>query len=164
MEQRFFPQEEYTNGDFQAVQIPICHPDRPEKPLDTWVPLTPIEEMAKQEYDVLIVGTGAGASAVAWKLAQEEGIEDKKIGMIDAGGLYIPTHVNNIPTLEGRRDAYRFNEKISRPIGEPDLPASKQVIGFGGKAIMWGELRFGFSRMNLPFGQFRMMILNRIMN
>ncbi|MFA9458630.1 GMC oxidoreductase [Halalkalibacter sp. AB-rgal2] len=151
MDQRFFSQEEYTHQEFQPDQIPICPPDRPEKPLDTWVPLTPIEEMAKQEYDVIIVGTGAGASALIWKLAQEEGIEEKKIGMIDAGGLYIPTHVNNIPTLEGRRDAYRFNDNISRPIGEPDLPASKQLIGFGGKAIIWGGVAVRFQPYEFTF-------------
>ncbi|WP_062050100.1 GMC family oxidoreductase [Bacillus sp. JCM 19034] len=147
MNQNSFSQFE----EWQINNIPTCPQDRPDEPLHTWVSLTPIEEMAEQEYDLIIVGTGAGGSAVTWKIAQEEGLADKKVAIVEAGGLYIPTHVNNIPTLEGRQDAYRFNDDISRPIGEPDLPATKELIGFGGKAIIWGGVSVRFQPFEFTF-------------
>jgi hypothetical protein len=45
---------------------------RPSDPNEQWSPLTSLVEMEQKEYDVLIVGTGAGGGAVLWRpLAQQ---------------------------------------------------------------------------------------------
>jgi hypothetical protein len=63
-----------------------------------WIPLTPLEKMTEIEYDVLIVGSGAGGGAVLWRLSQQWGANGKKIGVVEAGNLLLPTHFYNIPT------------------------------------------------------------------
>ncbi len=50
---------------------PSCPPATPLDYLNTWIPLTSLEQMAETEYDVLIVGTGAGGGAVLWRLCEQ---------------------------------------------------------------------------------------------
>ncbi|MNB87188.1 hypothetical protein D3C75_341630 [compost metagenome] len=38
-----------------------------------WIPLVSLDEMAQREYDVLIVGSGAGGGAALWRLCQRWG-------------------------------------------------------------------------------------------
>ena len=42
------------------------YPSQPAKV--PWIPLTPIEKMAQTNYDVLIVGSGAGGGAALWQI------------------------------------------------------------------------------------------------
>ncbi|UUZ89621.1 hypothetical protein LJK87_26400 [Paenibacillus sp. P25] len=61
--------------------------------------------MAETDYDVLIVGGGAGGGAVLWRLCEQWGQEGKRIGMIEAGDLLLPTHGFNVPTFDEDRAA-----------------------------------------------------------
>ncbi|NOU85413.1 GMC family oxidoreductase [Paenibacillus sp. LMG 31460] len=97
--------------------------------------------MANTEYDVLIVGTGAGGGAVLWRLCEKWKNSGKRIGVVEAGGLVLPTHMNNVATLGGER-AVRFaaSHKVPFPaIEDPvEFPLAKQVLALGGKTIFWG--------------------------
>ena len=37
---------------------------------NNWIPTTTVEEMAQQEYDVLIVGSGPGGGAILFRLCE----------------------------------------------------------------------------------------------
>lgn len=119
---------------------PTCPPDPPTGFLDQWIPLTPLEQMEQTEYDVLIIGTGAGGSAVLWRLCEQLGMSGKRIGIIDAGDLLLPMHAQNIPTLDLERFRQLFtNPKISIPIGKriPDFPAATLLHALGGRTLFW---------------------------
>lgn len=119
---------------------PVCPPDPPTGYLDQWIPLTPLEQMEQTDYDVLIIGTGAGGSAVLWRLCEQLGASGKRIGIIDAGDLLLPMHAQNIPTLDLKRFRQLFtNPKISIPIGKriPDFPAATLLHALGGRTLFW---------------------------
>ena len=92
-------------------------PDSSAPPLDQWIPLTSIEQMAQTDYDVLIIGSGAGGGAALWRLCEQWGQNGKKIGMIEAGDLLLPTHAFHIPTFDEQR-ALEYWERVSDPVGE----------------------------------------------
>ena len=119
---------------------PTCPPTPPISYLDQWIPLTPIEEMEHTDYDVLIVGTGAGGSAVLWRLCEQLSANGKRIGIIEAGDLLLPTHAQNLPTINLERFVQLFtNPKISIPIGKriPDFPAATLLYALGGRTLFW---------------------------
>ncbi|MGM0873213.1 MAG: LysM peptidoglycan-binding domain-containing protein [Bacillota bacterium] len=97
--------------------IPSCPPQVPLKFQDQFIPLTSLEEMAQTDYDVLVVGTGAGGGAAISRLCEQLKNTDKKIGVVEAGPILLQTHAGNLPTLAGRFDDYFLNPKISRSIG-----------------------------------------------
>jgi choline dehydrogenase-like flavoprotein len=119
-------------------------PAGPDYFLNTWIPLVSLEDMQKNEYDVLIVGSGAGGGSALWRICQQWSKKNKKIGVIEAGNLLLPTNVNNIPTLAGHVDNYMLNPRITNPIGAPDLPGDREAIAFGGKSLFWAghSIRF----------------------
>ncbi len=93
-----------SDTDMDAYQeTPYCPPSGLQ-PLPEWIPLTPLDQMAQTEYDVLIVGTGAGGGAVLWRLCEKWKNSGLKIGVVEAGGLVLPSHVYNIPTLGSTRN------------------------------------------------------------
>ena len=119
---------------------PTCPPDPPTGYLDQWIPLTPIEQMEQTDYDVLIIGTGAGGSAVLWRLCEQLGASGKRIGIVEAGDLLLPMHAQNIPTLDMERARQLFtNPKISIPIGKriPEFPAATLLHALGGRTLFW---------------------------
>lgn len=119
---------------------PTCPPPTPIDYLDQWIPLTPIQEMENKEYDVLIVGTGAGGSAVLWRLCERLRASGKRIGIVEAGGLLLPTHAQNLPTMNVERFVRYFsNPRISIPIGKriPDFPAASLLYALGGRTLFW---------------------------
>ncbi len=119
---------------------PECPPDPPTGYLDQWIPLTPLEQMEKTDYDVLIIGTGAGGSAVLWRLCERLAESGKRIGIVEAGDLLLPMHSQNIPTLDMERARLLFtNPKISIPIGRriPDFPAATLLHALGGRTLFW---------------------------
>ncbi|XEC92966.1 GMC oxidoreductase [Paenibacillus tarimensis] len=122
---------------------PECPPGPPIEYLDQWIPLTTLEQMEKTDYDVLIVGTGAGGSAVLWRLCEQLAASGKKIGIIEYGSLLLPMHAQNIPTLDMRRFRQFFNNpKISIPIGKriPDFPAATLLHALGGRTLFWSTV------------------------
>ncbi|MDQ0114528.1 GMC oxidoreductase [Paenibacillus harenae] len=119
---------------------PDCEPAPATGYLDQWIPLTPLEDMERTDYDVLIVGTGAGGSAVLWRLCEQLRAKGKRIGIVDAGGLLLPTHAQNLPTINVKRYVQLFtNPKISIPIGRriPDFPAATLLHALGGRTLFW---------------------------
>ncbi|NOU90600.1 GMC family oxidoreductase [Paenibacillus sp. LMG 31460] len=106
--------------------------------LDQWIPLTSVEQMAKTDYDVLIVGSGAGGGAALWRLCEQWGQSGKKIGMIEAGDLLLPTHSFNVPTLNEQR-VIEYWERIADYAGDrwPDFQKAKIVRGLGGRTLIW---------------------------
>ncbi|WP_308634393.1 GMC oxidoreductase [Paenibacillus silvisoli] len=102
----------------------------------SWIPLTPIAQMEMTDYDVLIVGSGAGGGAVLWRLAEQWGANGKRIGMIEQGDLAIPTHACNLPTMDFEHlTRYLNSPAISKPV--PGLWGSRIVSALGGKTLFW---------------------------
>jgi choline dehydrogenase-like flavoprotein len=82
---------------------------------------------------VLIIGSGAGGGAVLWRLCQQWGANGKKIGVVEAGNLLLPTHFYNIPTYTLPRFRSYF-DKVSISIPEIN---SKELLAFGGRTLAW---------------------------
>ncbi|MDQ0900664.1 GMC oxidoreductase [Paenibacillus sp. V4I7] len=118
--------------------ITSCPPESSGPSLDQWIPLTSIEQMAQTDYDVLIVGSGAGGGAALWRLCEQWGNNGKRIGMIEAGDLQLPTHAFNLPTLNEQR-AIEYWERIAERPGQRwlDYPGAKMVKALGGRTLLW---------------------------
>ncbi|WP_223830082.1 GMC oxidoreductase [Paenibacillus arenilitoris] len=125
------------SGELQEGSIPTC-PLPPVRPLNNWIPLTPIEQMAEEEYDVLIIGTGAGGGSVLWRLCQQWKNERKRIGIIERGDQYIPTQARNLPTMNQERLSAYFAH-LSRPLpgAGPGYPGARQLFALGGRTLFW---------------------------
>ncbi|MEK8128815.1 GMC oxidoreductase [Paenibacillus filicis] len=122
----------------QPSDIGMCPPSIVEGKLDHWLPLTPLEQMADSEYDVLIIGSGAGGGAVLWRLSEQWGNNGKKIGVVEAGDLFMPTHVLNVPTINFQQ-GYMLAEKQYKPIG-PKYSGFVKKLVFGGGTLFWGAV------------------------
>ncbi|NOU88393.1 LysM peptidoglycan-binding domain-containing protein [Paenibacillus sp. LMG 31460] len=135
--------------------IPHCEPESQSDYLDQWIPLTSLEQMAQIEYDVIIVGTGAGGGAVLWRLCEQWGRNGKRIGVIEAGDLFLPTNVQNIPTMNAERyGKFWANPKFWKRIGmswpdhlhentlfpESSELAFKQFLALGGRTVLWNAV------------------------
>ncbi|WP_332631945.1 GMC oxidoreductase [Halalkalibacter flavus] len=123
------------------VTSPIdeCTLSPPSDPLSSWIPLTSLEQMTDTDYDVLIVGSGAGGGAVLRRLAEHWRNSGKKVGMIEAGNLLLPTHARNIPTMNDPRFTQYFHT-ASKWTGKylPDFPGARQLFALGGRTLFWG--------------------------
>lgn len=104
-----------------------------------WFPTTSLEDMAQTDYDVLVVGTGAGGGAVLWRLCEGLKQSGKRIGIIEAGDLLLPTHGMNLP-MSGSAISYLGSPHIFQPIGDilPEYPGARQFFGLGGRTLNWG--------------------------
>ncbi|WP_307474638.1 GMC oxidoreductase [Paenibacillus harenae] len=131
------PREELDSGLAGLSGLPAC-PVVPGPTLSNWIPLTPIEQMAEQEYDVLIIGTGAGGGAVLWRLCEQWKREGKRIGIIDRGDQVIPTHARNLATMNQERLVAYFNY-LSNPLpgSMPEYPGARQLFALGGRTLFW---------------------------
>ncbi|MBD0384658.1 GMC family oxidoreductase N-terminal domain-containing protein [Paenibacillus sp. WST5] len=117
--------------------LPTC-PSDPVPPLYNWFPLTPLSEMADREYDVLIVGTGAGGGAALWRFCERWREQNLRIGIIDRGDLLLPTHARNLPMMTTER-LTRYFVTVSRPLpgAGTDYPGARQLFTFGGRTLFW---------------------------
>ncbi|MEI7024368.1 GMC oxidoreductase [Paenibacillus sp. y28] len=136
---------------------------------ENWIPITPLEQMAQTDYDVLIIGSGAAGGGVLWRLSQRWGNNGKKIGMIEAGDLFLPTHLINIPTYNlGLVEAIWKNPRYSKRIREsystnhlPPMPVDYFISNvLGGKTLHWGA---ACPRM-FPFDLSRLHVSKQDMN
>ncbi|MDQ0194184.1 GMC oxidoreductase [Paenibacillus wynnii] len=103
------------------------------KAREQWIPLTSLDDMLHKEYDVLIVGTGAGGGAVLWRLMQQLANSGKRIGVLERGGLLIPTHAQNIETMNQRR-VFDYYASTAHFIGNY---LSGQTYALGGRTLFW---------------------------
>jgi hypothetical protein len=92
-----------TRPDTEQIKIPPCPPPQPLNYLHHWIPLTSLEEMEQVDYDVLIVGTGAGGGSVLRRLCEKWRNNNKRIGIIDKGDLLLQTHARNLATMDSER-------------------------------------------------------------
>lgn len=126
----------------QRVVAPFCPAVSQSDFLHTWIPITAAEQMAETEYDVLIVGSGAGGGAALWRLCEQWGNSDKRIGIIEKGPAFLPTHAANIATIDG--DSFRLYAppEITDLIGNrlPEYPGMKLVYALGGRTLLWGAV------------------------
>ncbi|HEX2925869.1 MAG TPA: GMC oxidoreductase [Ruminiclostridium sp.] len=143
-EQLMFINQHITNsevcieGQKVNIQIPVCYPQTPLTDQKDWIPLTPLREMSAKEYDVLIVGTGAGGSAVLWRLCERLRKNGMRIGIIERGDLLIPTNYINIPTLNATsgRDYY-WNVGYRLGNYQPEFPGATEIFALGGRTLFW---------------------------
>lgn len=139
--------DERTLSDTNSVNLPTC-PSGIVEPLYHWLPLTPLKEMENAEYDVLIVGTGAGGGAALWRLCEHWKDQNKRIGIIDRGDLLLPTHARNLPMMNTER-LTRYFMTVSRPLpgAGPDYPDARQLFAAGGRTLFWYAfaIRMNFS-------------------
>lgn len=89
--------------------------------------------MSETNYDVIIVGTGAWGGAALWRLCEQWGRNGKRIGVVEAGDLLLPTHSANIPTIN--TNLWISNVEF---IGYPDLPGGIDLIALGGQTLFLG--------------------------
>ncbi|MBW5445139.1 FAD-binding protein [Cohnella sp. CFH 77786] len=117
--------------------LPVC-PSGPVPTLSNWIPLASLEQMSHNEYDVLIVGSGAGGGAVLWRLCEQWKRQRKRIGIIDRGNLELQMHARNLPTMNQERLVAYFNY-LSRllPGGSPEYPNARQLFALGGRTLFW---------------------------
>lgn len=121
--------------DTENVPINIC-PSAPIPPVNSWIPLTQLEQMANQEYDVLIVGSGAGGAAALWRLCQQWKGMGMRVGIVEQGDAVLPTNARNLSIMSGRLDNY-FTY-LSRPV--PDLPEARVLYALGGRTLFWNAI------------------------
>lgn len=118
--------------------VPPCNPAPPAKYLDDWIETVSLKDMAKRNYDVLIVGSGIGGGAALWRLCDKWRNTGKKIGIVEAGGLLLPTHAQNIPTFNMPRfNRFFLNPKISTQFMFPEFPGATMVYALGGRTLFW---------------------------
>ncbi|GKU85165.1 GMC oxidoreductase [Niallia sp. NCCP-28] len=104
-----------------------------------WIPITPLEQMTNKEYDVLIVGSGAGGGAALWRLCEQWKNNDKRIGLLEAGDLMLPTHGQNLSTMNVDRLLNEYFPKVSTHLGRrlPEYPDATLVFALGGRTLFW---------------------------
>ncbi len=118
--------------------LPVCNPMMPSTDQNHWIPLTPLKEMSEKEYDVIIVGTGAGGGAVLWRLCERLMEKGVRIGIIERGDLLIPTNYLNVPTLNaasGRDYYYNVGYRLGK--FQPEFPGANEIFALGGRTLFW---------------------------
>lgn len=130
-----------------SLPLPLCPVPDTEYP-EHWIPLTSLHDMAQSDYDVLIIGTGAGGGAAAWRLSEQWGQNGKRIGVVEAGDLVLPTHGQNIPTLNNDQFEQFWHNPLylkKIPFTGPSIGSAvpsvdgyfKQFIAMGGQSLIW---------------------------
>jgi choline dehydrogenase-like flavoprotein len=127
--------------DESRVVAKFCPPVPQSQFFSTWIPVTTAEKMAEQEYDVLVIGTGAGGGASIWRLCEQLAGSGKRIGVVERGNLFMPTHVSNISTMNF--DNFRLYAPPEMDlIGNrlPEYAGAKVVYALGGRTLFWGAV------------------------
>jgi hypothetical protein len=131
------PREDYplTDADVQFSASPSAY----QHGYDNYLPVdTPLEQVGvrsagveSEEYDVLIVGSGMAGGALANELTNR----GARTLVLDAGGLWFPVHMNELPGSEvdlARRDM--LGQFVNRP-------GSNLLFGahfnLGGRSVYW---------------------------
>lgn len=99
-----------------------------------------LEEMARTDYDVIIIGSGAGGGAVLWRLCDRWRNNGMRIGLVEAGESLLPTHRRNLAILSGGRGEKLIgNPEVTRRIGRtlPEFSGAKQIFALGGRTLQW---------------------------
>ncbi|MBD0384072.1 GMC oxidoreductase [Paenibacillus sedimenti] len=129
----------------------------------SWITISSLEKMSQTEYDVLIVGTGPGGGAVLWRLCEQWRNNGKKIGVVEAGNLLLPTHARNIETMSFQRwiDLAYHSPRFKIPVSGTNF---RQLIAVGGRSLVWSGVspRMYLDPQQWPVPQWEMDMYYRI--
>ncbi len=111
--------------------------------------------MPQHEYDVVVVGSGAGGGMAAWNLTRK----GAKVLMLEAGARFDPatfwSHVKPWEARERRRRGERSPAFESLPLRESpyETPEGqsfllRRVWGVGGKTNIWGRVSLRYGDLN----------------
>lgn len=105
------------------------------------------------EFDVIVIGSGAGGGALAYALTTRpaSGAQSaKRVLVLEAGSYLFPTHVGNLPRREPAGPTPEthiwdlwYDYRIMRwtgPDGAPNSAEVSQALNLGGRTIFWGAL------------------------
>ncbi|KRE47019.1 GMC oxidoreductase [Paenibacillus sp. Soil522] len=140
----------------QSLNIPVC----PIPSSEIIYPWTPLETMEKTDYDVIIVGTGAGGGSVLWRLAEQWGKNGKRIDVIEAGDYLLPANKFDLPNwlplwanveppnpLNWESIPIFPSDRLAPP--SPLLTTFEQILALGGRSIEWGMVSPRMSPVDL---------------
>jgi len=107
---------------------------------NNWIPTKSLEQMANTNYDVLIVGSGAGGGATLYRLCEmwkNQGA--KRIGILEKGTKLFHSHALNIPTMNVDRMRDQLWPDNSTPVGEnlPEFSGARLTFALGGRTLFW---------------------------
>ncbi|MCA0758737.1 GMC family oxidoreductase N-terminal domain-containing protein [Paenibacillus sp. N4] len=136
------PSGSLPKKDARVVVAPFCPVVPQSEFLHEWIPTTSAEVMADNEYDVLVVGSGAGGGAALWRLCEQLGNNGMRIGMVERGPLFLPTHAANIATIDGDNFRIYAPPQITDLIGNrlPEYSGMKLIYALGGRTLLWGAV------------------------
>ncbi|CAM3992080.1 GMC oxidoreductase [Paenibacillus alkaliterrae] len=119
----------------KSVKLPspsvTIRTDAPLLSCDLFIPQVSLERMAQTDYDVIVVGTGAGGGAAIWRLCDQLRDTGKKIGVVEAGPVLLQTHADNLPILS---EQLSF-QNVSVPTG--NFLRTRLVYALGGRMLYW---------------------------
>ncbi len=96
----------------------------------------------RNDFDIIIVGSGIGGGVLADDLADRVG-KQKRILVLEAGSFIYPTHVYNICRFSNAAVARHFGCGTFWQYGNPDTQhfiGEKPQLNFGGRSIFWSGL------------------------
>lgn len=107
----------------------------------------------KDDFDVVIVGSGIGGGVLADALAERIGRE-KRILVLEAGSFIYPTHVYNLCRFPNSTLAKHFGCDTFYQHGNeggPSYIGEKPQLNFGGRSIFWSGLIPTVQKWELEF-------------
>jgi gluconate 5-dehydrogenase len=99
--------------------------------------------MSKTNYDVLIIGSGAGGGATLYRLCELwKNHGAKKIGILEKGDKLFHSHALNIPTMNVSRMRSQLWPDNSTDVGErlPEFPGVRLTFALGGRTLFWNAV------------------------
>ncbi|KAL1837450.1 hypothetical protein VTJ49DRAFT_3770 [Mycothermus thermophilus] len=99
-------------------------------------------EGSRDDFDVIIVGSGVGGGILADDLAERIG-KHKRILVLEAGSYLYPTHIYNVCRFPNSSVARHFACKTFRQSGNEgteDYIHEQPQLNFGGRSIWWSGL------------------------
>lgn len=96
----------------------------------------------RNDFDIVVVGSGIGGGVLADDLADRVGGE-KRILVLEAGSFIYPTHVYNVCRFPNANVARHFGCDTFWQAGDPGAQnyiGEKPQVNFGGRSIFWSGL------------------------
>jgi choline dehydrogenase-like flavoprotein len=96
----------------------------------------------RNDFDIIVVGSGIGGGVLADALAEQIGWH-KRILVLEAGAFLYPTHVYNFCRFPNSAIAKHFGCDTFRQSGHPgseDYIGEKPQLNFGGRSVFWSGL------------------------